>query len=337
MQDIASQLFEDGVLSEESYKKVSHSEENPLFSLFWELRTLLYLGVLLFTGGLGVVVYENIDTIGHQAILTLIAACCTACFYYCFKNGLAYTNAKIKHHSPFFDYVLLTGCLLFLTFEGYIQFQYEIFGTRYGLATIIPAIAFFLLAYRFDNISILSMAITALAAWAGISITPMHLIDSNDFTGHSIIYTAEALGVSLSVAGWVLTQKQIKAHFFYTYINFATHLLFVSTLAGLFLAEGAEILLWFVWLLALSAANTVFAKQEKSFYFLLIALIYTYVGLTYVVFKFIDWSGDTVIWLGMWYFMASCTGIIYFLVNHKTIIAKIFKSASPINHTNDHL
>ena len=133
--------------------------------------------------------------------------------------------------------MLLTGCLLFVTFEGYIQFQYQTFGTRYGLAAIIPTLFFFPLAYRFDNLSVLSMAITGLAAWAGISITPLHLIDSNDFSGHSIIFTAEVLGIALAIAGWVLAKQEFKAHFLYTYLNFAMHLLFVSSLAGLFLEE----------------------------------------------------------------------------------------------------
>ena len=140
MRDHATELFQENLLSEPTYNKIKETESNPLFSLFWELRTLLYLGVLLFTGGLGIVVYQNIDTIGHQAILAVIALCCLGCFYYRFKNGQKFGAHKIKHDSPFFDYVLLTGCLLFITFEGYIQFQYEVFGIRYGLAAIIPTL-----------------------------------------------------------------------------------------------------------------------------------------------------------------------------------------------------
>ncbi len=337
MQNTAKSLFEEGILDEGTYNKISGSESNPLFSLFWELRTLLYLGVLLITSGFGIVVYQNIDTIGHQAILALIAVLCGCCFFYCFKQGEPYKNGKVKNASTFFDYILLTGCLLFLTFEGYIQFQYQVFGLRYGLAAIIPTVVFFFVSYRFDNISILSMAITGLAAWAGITITPLHLIESNDFTGHSVIYTAEVLGIALSTAGWVLMQKGIKSHFFYTYVNFATHLLFVSTLAGLFLSEGGEKFLWFAWILALAAACVVFAKQEKSFYFLLIALIYTYTGLTHVFMTSIDWDNEAVVWLGMWYFMASCAGIIYFLVNHKKIVSKLFNPGSGPDTSNDHL
>lgn len=337
MQETAKDLFDNGILGEESYNKIKNAESNPLFSLFWELRTLLYLGVLLFTGGFGIIVYQTIDTIGHQAILFVIAVLCIGCFFYCFKNAEPYKNDRVKNSNTFFDYILLTGCLLFLTFEGYIQFKYQIFGIRYGLAAIIPTITFFFIAYRFDNLSILSMAITGLAAWAGITITPLHVIDSNDFTGHSIIYTAEVLGIALCTAGWVLMQKGIKSHFFYTYVNFATHLLFVSTLSGLFLSEGSERFLWFTWILLLAAASFMFAKKEKSFYFLLIAIIYTYVGLTYVFFKSIDWDGDTIAWLGMWYFIASCAGIIYFLVNHKKIIAKVFYPGSEIDTSNDHL
>lgn len=326
MDNMYSQLHSAGIISDESFQKLKQKAENPTFSLHWELRTILYVGVLMFSTGLGILVYQNIDTIGHQAILTCIALACSACFYYCFRQGKPFSKQKTEHDSPFFDYVLLLGALLFLTFEGYIQFQYQVFGTNYNLAAILPTFLFAFLAYRFDHVGILSMSITGFAAWLGISITPLELLDSFDLASKNLIFTGEFLGIGLTATGWYLAHRAIKSHFFFTYLNFSTHLLFVATLSGLFLSH-VWMMLWFTWLAALVAASFFHARKEKSFYFLLIAIVYGYIGLSYTFFQLLDSiNGESMIYLGMWYFMASCAGIIYFLVNHKKIVNKLFGS-----------
>lgn len=335
------QLFDRGLLSEESYQRIKAVKENPLFSLHWELRTILYLGVLLFTGGLGILVYQNIDTIGHQAILAVIAGGCAGCFWYCFARGLPFSAAKHTHESPFFDYILLLGCLLFLTFEGYLQFQYEVFKTYYNLIPLFPTVLFLFLAYRFDHLGVLSMAITGLAAWVGISITPLQLLESFDNSDLRLIWTGIGLGISLAAMGWFFAQKHFKAHFFFTYANFATHLLFVATLSGLFLADyqSGWRYLWFLGLLLVFVATFYFAKQEKSFYFLLIGILYTYIGFTYVFFSTmlaLDNAGEGTIWLGYLYFMGSCAAIVYFIVNHRKLLARLFATSHPSTHE-DHL
>jgi hypothetical protein len=324
-ESVANKLFEKGTISEESRQKVVNAERNPVLSLHWELRTLLYLGVTILTSGIGILVYQNIDTIGHQVIIALIGLACAGCFWYCFQQGQPYTHTKVEQANPFFDYVLLLGCLLFLSFEGYLQYQYQVFGERYGLASLIPSTLFFFSAYRFDHVGILSMGITGLATWLGVSITPLDMLENIDLSSKRLIFTGEALGIVLSGAGWAMAHKNIKAHFFFSYLNFATHLLFLCTLSGLFMAKEGWQIGWYVWLVVLLAACYYHAKQEKSFYFLLIGIVYGYIGTTYVFFLMMENStGDTAIWLGLWYFMASCAGIISFLVNHKKVTKFLF-------------
>src|SRR5437868_4260593 len=166
---LIDKLKADGLLTEVQYQKISESVKSKLFSLNFELRTLLYCGILLATTGFGILVYKNIDTIGHSVVIGLIALLCAGCFVYCFLKRSPYSNLKVESPNAFFDYVLLAGCLLFLTLEGYLQFQYHVFGDRFGLATIIPAVLFFALAYFFDHKGVLSMGITALCAWIGIT------------------------------------------------------------------------------------------------------------------------------------------------------------------------
>jgi len=310
------QLHADGHVSDASFKKIKAAQSNKLFSMHWELKTMLYLGVLLFSGGLSILVYQNIDTIGHQVILFVIAAVCAGCFFYCFKKKHPYSNAKVLSPDSFFDYTLLLGCLTLLTFVGYLQFQYNVFGNRYGLATFIPMLVLFFTAYFFDHLGVHSMAITTLAAWAGIAVTPSSILQHNDFNSETIIITGFFLGLCLIAAGYFSSAKKIKQHFDFTYSNFGTHILFISTLAGMFHFDTFYLL----WFLVLGGICYFFYRKaiaERSFYYLLIGSLYLYIGLSYCVTRLIfDSAGLDIgaVYLLCFYFILSATGLIFFLI-----------------------
>jgi hypothetical protein len=310
-----------GLLNETEQQKVSiHLAERP-FSIHWELRTILYLGVTLLATGLGLLIYLNIDNIGHQSIVAGISLACLACFGYCFKNILPFSTSEVKNDHPFYDYVLLLGCLLFVILEGYIQFQYGIFGERYGLVTFIPAIVYLGVAYRFDHRGILSMGITGVAAWLGIAIKPLSFFDQ-DFASEELIISALILGFILSGVSYLSVKFDFKKHFSFIFLNFGAQLVFVSSLTAVFTLDYKVI---FYHILAGECIYAYFyARAEKSFYFLLLAAVYGYVGTTYCLFLVFDWAGfldnDIVIQLAMLYFMASCGGIVLFFMNHKKIL-----------------
>lgn len=312
------QLFEklsgEGLVSPESLQKIKAAEGKRLFSLHWELKTLLYLGVLLLSGGLGILIYKNIDTIGHQVILLAIAALCLGCFYYAKRHKPPFSWNKVLSPNGFFDYIVLLGCLLFVTFITYMQAQYNVFGTRYGLAAFFPMIVLFFSAYYFDHIGVLSLAITNFAAWLGVSITPYHIFSQNDFSSNRLIYTGLLLGVILIAAGLLSTKRNIKQHFSFTYHNFGVHILFIALLSALFVFEEMYTL-WFVILAGVVTAIYFMALKNRSFYFLLITILYAYVGLTYVVMRFlIGGSSIEGIYLALFYFIGSGIGVAVFLV-----------------------
>ena len=140
---IFTKLHEEGLISYRSLERVQKAESAKLFSIHWELRTVLYLGVLLLAGGLGILIYKNIDSIGHQVILGAIALLCAGCFIYCERKKLPFSFNKVQSPNSLFDYILLLGCLLLLTFITYLQVQYNTFGEKYGLATFIPMVILF--------------------------------------------------------------------------------------------------------------------------------------------------------------------------------------------------
>jgi len=307
-------LHEEGLISDASFNKIKAQASGSLFSLHWEIKTILYLGVLLLSGGLGILVYKNIDTIGHQVILAFIALISAGCFYYCGKTKLPFSYGKVASPNAVFDYILLLGCLTFLSFVAYLQYQYNVFGNRYGLATFIPMVALFFTAYYFDHLGILSMAITSFAAWMGLTVTPMRILESNDFDDSRIIFTGVAIGILLLTAAWAAKQRKIKPHFEFTYTNFGTHILYISLLAALFHFDYIYLICFIV--LALFALYCYRkAMKENSFYFILISTLYSYIGLTYVILRMLTFGGGIgSVYLGFIYFIASAFGMVMFLI-----------------------
>lgn len=309
-------LHAEELVSDPSLERVRAQARNPLFSVHYELKTILYLGVLLLSSGLGILIYKNIDTIGHLAVILFIMLVSTGCFTYCLKQKRPFSLGKVEAPNPFFDYVLLLGCLTFITLIGYTQVQYTVFGERFGLLFFIPMVVLFFSAYYFDHLGVLTMAITNLAAWCGITVTPDKILRENDFENGTVIITGLLLGAFLEAVAYFTKRFRIKAHFGFTYSNFAAHLLFISCLAAMF--EFGDI--YVVWFLVLMGITWYFyrkAIQERSFYFMLILTLYAYIGISYMVLRFllnIDFS-DAVIYMAILYFISSAIGLILFLIN----------------------
>lgn len=318
-----NQVYKEGHIDANQFARIRAAEAEQLFSIHWELRTILYLGILLLSSGIGILVYINIDTIGHQAILAAIAAACAGCFYFAFKHKLPYQNEKIVHTSPFFDYVVLLGCLLFALFVGYFQYQYSPFGEHYGILVFIPTVLSFFMAYRFDHKGVLSIGITGLAGTFGLSVSPRQLIEQNDFSDLSVVFTAFSLGILLGVWAWYSDLKNIKRHFSFTYHNFTLNIMCIAALAALFDQD-----LKLISLLALAGICIYFIRyafEQKSYLFFLLSILYGYIGLTYFAFyllSMIDNISEGTFLLGMLYVIASAIGVIFLFLNLKKIIKK---------------
>src|ERR1700744_5344811 len=281
MTDLYKTLHAEGLISDESFVKIKHSEEQQLVSVHWEIKTLLYLGVLLLTTGLGVLIYENIDTIGHEFVLMLIGAICIGCLIYCFKFKLPYSTEKVRSPNAAFDYILLLGSISFLTFVGYLQFEYKVFGTNYGLATLIPMLVLFFIAYYFDHLGILSMAIANLALWMGVSVTPKQLLLHNDFDNQTIIYTYLVLGLILISAAFITQRYNFKKHFKFSYQHYGIHVTYIALLAGYFhYYSSVFCIVWMFGILPLSILMYKDAIKNKSFYFMLLVVLYGYIAVS---------------------------------------------------------
>jgi len=315
---ILNELSVKGLITPELQDHIRMYEAQKPFSLYWELKTILYLAVVLLNLGLGWLIYENIDSIGHGVIMAGIAGICGACFIYTYRNRTPFSWKHTESPSPYYDYILLLGCLTFVILGGYLQYQYQIFGTRYGLATFIPMGFFFMVAYYFDHRGALSLAITALASWLGVTVTPAGVFSENNFSNAGIVWAGVLLGIALCVVAFLSESKDMKKHFSLTYLNFSVHILFIASLAGLIIIEQWS---FFLILTLASAFFIWYAHTRHSLYFMTVALIYAYIGLTYLVLQIrFDGSDEGTIYFYNFYFVASCAAIIVFLLRYKKIL-----------------
>ena len=306
------ELFDKGFITEEQFKKIDLITSGKVVSVFYELRSLLYLGVMLFTAGAGILIYLNIGNLGHQISILALGLLTIASFWYALNHAANYTNGQVKAPTPYYDYVVLCGSLLFISFQGYLQFQYGFLTENLSYSTLITAAFFFYIAYRLDHVGVLSLAITALASFWSISVSPQKWYSGDFFSGSHLYNTAIIFSSAVGIIAIVLDKRAIKKHFTFTYLNFCMLIFFVGTITGLFNSEYYGIYLLLIY--AGCAFAWYVARWEKSFLFLLYAFVAAYIGTTYLLAETILANA---IELWFLYSIVSCGGFIYFIIKYR--------------------
>ena len=310
-----------GLLPPAQTAAIAEAERTRPFSLHYELRALLYLGVVLLAGGLGVLIYENRASLGHSVLTAGIAAAMLGSFWYAARHRPAFTWGEAPRTRVAADYLLLLGCLLFLVLEGYVQVEYGVFGTRYGLPALLAAALFLALAYRYDHRGVLSLGLTALGAWVGVSVAPLAVLVGT-FDADQLAGPALALGLALVAAGLASERWQRKAHFAYTYLLLGANLALLAATRLFFEQEGPLAVGWWLLVLALSAGLIWYARRTQSYLFLLLGVAYSYVVLTAGLVRLLVVAGldEALFSLGVLYLLLTLAGIARFLLNLKKIL-----------------
>jgi hypothetical protein len=310
-------LFDKNHITEEQFEAIRTYRGLNLFSVHNELKFLLYLSMLMFTSGIGILIYQNIDTIGHTALLGLLLLVTLTCFYFCFKNHDGFKKEEVPFPNPLYDYLVLTAVILSCTFVGYLQFQYQTFGTHYGLATLIPTIISLFCAYYFDNKSVLSIGITGIAAYLGLSVDPKHVFENEMINNTTLSYIGLAFGLSLLL--WVLyaTKINLKKHFNLVYLTFSLHLVSIACIVNLF--ED----FWLPFGVVLGIATYYFYNlsfQIRSISLFIFIVLYGFIGMNILFFRILETlQTDDFIYLFFFttpfYFIGSIIGFIK-LIKH---------------------
>lgn len=281
-------LYQHGIVSEDELVSVKAYRSLKIFSVHNELLFLIYVSILLLSAGIGILVYENIDTIGHSILIALVFFGALACFYFAFKKAPLFSWKETFFDNPVFDYVVLFGALLSGTFFGYLQFQYSPFGNSFAIASLLTSVVAFAAAYRFDNRSSLSIAITALAATVGITMTPQAVLELDVFDNLPMFYTGIALGAALIVWGEFSERRDLKKHFAPFFYGFAQHLIGISCIVGM-VQE-----FWGIFALIMALAMFYFFRkshQAESTALFVFTILYAFVAFNIAIVRLIILTG----------------------------------------------
>ncbi|HEY0515193.1 MAG TPA: DUF2157 domain-containing protein [Thermoanaerobaculia bacterium] len=288
--DVASaipQLVEAGVLPPDEAPRLLRVARGELLSVCWELRTLLYAGVLLVMGGVGLLVEENLDRLGPVTIAAAIGLAAAAALGWVWRGAPPFSWREAPSPNLAFDYVLLLGVLLAAADLAYVEVRFTPLGAHWPWHLLIVAVFTALAAFRFDSRVVFSLALSTSAAWRGVSVAHFgsKLLDGWFDTGDKVRWNAIACGALFVVLGFVLARTGRKAHF----EPVATHLGWLLILVSL--ASGIEEPGWRSWTLALLLAGAGLAAGAfrcRRFPLFAYGVVAVYAAVTRLAFAGID-------------------------------------------------
>jgi hypothetical protein len=297
----------DDVISADQHLLLGALVRHERTSVFVELSALLYIGVLSIVGGVIWVFRDYVVNLGDAVIFSILAALVALPLYYCFTRGKPYDHGEVESPSLIFDYVLYFGCLMFSATLGFAETRFAIFND-WSTHLLIASMAFGLLAYRFDNRFVLSLAISTLAGFLGLRIDAFELADT-----HFLRFTALTFGATLAGLGIWLHRQGVKPHFLDTFVHVAANVIMLATISGVL--ERGSGWVYLTALLALSALAVYLGIRFRRFAFVAYGTLYGYAGISA---RLLNYIGGPI--LGFWYFII--TGVM--VVAALTILARRF-------------
>ncbi len=276
--DRLEQWQERGLISPDQRTFLTGISRGEPYSLFLELNILFYAGILAFVGGLGWTVTTWSQQLGDIVVLTILTALLGACFWYCFSHAPAWSPLETASPSMVLDYVLYLGCLVWSVELAYIETRLHMLSGQWDDYLLATAIVFVFLAYRFDNRLVLSLALSALAGWFGLTISHWPRNQDEEYRQYAILYSVVVGG-----AGVALQRAGLKKHFLGTYLNVAANVLFWAILSGVFIREGYG--LWALLLLIACGASLAWGISQRQFAFVAYAAVYGYIGVSAILLR----------------------------------------------------
>jgi hypothetical protein len=206
-------LAESGVLPPGEAPRLLRVARGELVSVFWELRAILYAGVMLITAGVGLLIKENLDRIGPVAIAAAIGLAAAAALAWAMKTAPPFSWGETPSPNLAFDYVLLLGVLLAAADLAYVEVRFTPLGASWPWHLLIVSLFTALAAFRFDSRVVFSLSLSTFAAWRGVSVAVLggHLLWGR--VEDAVRWNAIACGALFVVLGFVLKRTGRKAHF----------------------------------------------------------------------------------------------------------------------------
>jgi len=303
---------QEALISPEQHSYLSGLCRREQVSLFLELNILLYAGVLAFVAGLGWTVSTWSQQLGDLLVVAVLSTLLADCFWYCFSRAPGWSFAETPAPTAIFDYVLYLGSLVWGIELAYLENRFHVLSGQWNFHLLATAAFFFFLAYRFDNRCVLSLALSSLAGWFGLTISHLPFHQDTAYRRFALLYC-----LLVGIGGVLLKQRSLKPHFFGTYLNIVANVLFWALLSGVFNRRGYGI--WFLALLIACAGSLAWGLKRREFVFVAYSAVYGYVGVSSILIRGV--YDDTVV-LG--YFVITAVAMLLALI----LIPRLFGRAS---------
>lgn len=303
MQSALNDLEKSAILTSEQAALLRRIYGRELFSVHWELRLLLYGGILILTTGLGLLVAKHFSSIGHLTLLAVIAMGCAACFAYCLRQGGCFSPESLATPDAAYDYILLLGCLLLGTLQGYLEFRYQLLAQYWNWWLLASALIYLFCAHYFDNRLVLSLALSTLGAWLGVKTGKLGM----GFWDGALRDNALFFGALVVAAGATQARLRWKRHFLPVHLHLGVNVLLVALVVGV--GSHAAGSAYLAGLLLTGGGSAFYALRARSFAFLLYAVLYGYVGITIFILDHGHWRTEGI--------------ILYFLVSAATLLTAL--------------
>lgn len=271
------------VLSAEQAAFFDRVARRGLVSVRFEIRTLLYVGVLLLTSGVGVLVALHQEEIGPLAIAAGIALAAAGSLIWVARRAAPFSWGEVPSPSVAVDYVLLLGLLLVAADLAYVEVQFTMLGPRWAYHLLIVGVLYLLAAYRWDSRTALGLALASLAAWRGLSVS---LVPAMIGPGVAADLRASAIVLGALYVGAAVLSVRLarKPHFEEVFASTGLLLLLGGLLSGVLDDRQA----WSAWLVAVLLTSggvmAVAFRLGRSLYFA-VALVAAYLALVRLLFE----------------------------------------------------
>ncbi len=295
--EAVERLVADGILAPAEAVTPMHTARGELLSVRFELRALLWLGVSLVIAGAGLLVKENIDSIGPLAIAVTLAAAAAGCFVWVARVAPAFSWGEQVSPNLAFDYILLLGATLLGADLAFIEVKFTALGAAWPWHLLITSLVYAALALRFDSRMVLSLALSTFAAWRGVAMGSLASAPFGRWQPGLIRANAIACGVLFVLGGRLLVRFQRKARFEPVTSHMGWLLVLGGLGSGMVRWEGQPH--WAGWtgaLLMTGAALAWGAARARRFWLFAMGVLGAYAGVSRFVVESVPWGTTRSLW-----------------------------------------
>ena len=205
-------LVRRGVLPEDKAVRLRSIARGELVSLYPELRLLFYVGVLLSTAGIGILVKQNYENMGPAVIAAALGAAALGTLLWVARTASPFSWNETPAPYLAFDYLLLLGVLLAAADLAFMEVQFTPLGAHWPWHLLIVSLFMACLAVRYDSRTVFSLALSTFAAWRGLSVS---ILEKQLWRASEDIvrWNAIGCGIVFVLLGRYLTRCKRKSHF----------------------------------------------------------------------------------------------------------------------------